>query len=40
MLIDAMLTARPGDAAVFRILRDGAEQTVTVQITTATLTDY
>ena len=40
MLIDAMLTARPGDAAVFRILRDGAEQSVTVQITTATLTDY
>ena len=40
MLIDAMLTARPGDAAVFRILRDGAEQTVTVQITDASLTDY
>lgn len=40
MLIDAMLTARPGDSAVFRILRDGAEQTVTVEITAATLTDY
>jgi len=40
MLIDAMLTARPGDNAVFRILRNGTEQSVTVAITEASLTDY
>ncbi len=39
-IIDLMLTARPGDVAVFTVLREGAEKTLEVTVTEDCLTAY